>query len=76
MFRNDVTFVLYSSPDTVRMIKSRRTRWAVHVARMGERRGEIEFRWGNPRERDHLGDLDVTGRIILTFWNRNFTFKF
>ena len=30
---------LYSSPDIVRVIKSRRMRWAGHVARMGERRG-------------------------------------
>jgi diadenosine tetraphosphatase ApaH/serine/threonine PP2A family protein phosphatase len=30
---------LYSSPNIVRMIKSKRKRWAGHVARMGERRG-------------------------------------
>jgi hypothetical protein len=30
---------LYCSPNTVRMIKSRRMRWAGHVARMGEERG-------------------------------------
>ena len=30
---------LYSSPSIVRMIKSRRKRWAVHLARMGDRRG-------------------------------------
>jgi len=29
---------LYSSPNTVRVIKSRRMRWAGHVARMGEER--------------------------------------
>jgi len=29
---------LYSSPNIVWVIKSRRMRWAVHVARMGERR--------------------------------------
>jgi len=29
---------LYSSPNIVRVIKSRRMRWAGHVARMGERR--------------------------------------
>jgi len=30
-------------------------------------RGEVctGFWWGNPRERDHLGDPDVDGRIIL-----------
>jgi len=30
---------LYSSPNIVRVIKSRCMRWAGHVARMGERRG-------------------------------------
>jgi len=30
---------MYSSPNIVRMIKSRRMRWAGHIARMGERRG-------------------------------------
>ena len=30
---------LYSSPNIVRVIKSRRMRWAAHVARMGEERG-------------------------------------
>jgi len=29
----------YSSPNNVRVIKSRRMRWADHLARMGERRG-------------------------------------
>ena len=32
---------LYSSPNTVRVIKSRRMIWAVYVARMGEERGCI-----------------------------------
>ena len=30
---------LYSTPNIVRVIKSRRNRWAGHVARMGEERG-------------------------------------
>ena len=30
---------LYSSPNVLRVIKTRRMRWAGHVARMGERRG-------------------------------------
>jgi len=32
---------LYSSPNILRVIKSRRMRWAGHVARMGEERGCI-----------------------------------
>jgi len=33
---------LYSSPNVVRVIKSRRMRWTGHVARMGEERGCID----------------------------------
>jgi hypothetical protein len=32
---NDELYSLYSSPNIVRVIKSRRMRWAEHVARMG-----------------------------------------
>jgi len=56
---------LYSSPNIVRVIKSRRMRWAVHVALMGEERGCIGSGWGNRREGDHWGDLGVDGWIIL-----------
>ena len=40
---------LYCSPSIVRVIKSRRFRWAGHVARMEERRGDAHtgFWWGN-----------------------------
>jgi hypothetical protein len=34
---------LYSSPTIVRVIKSRRMRWAGHVARIGEGRGECRL---------------------------------
>jgi len=30
-----------------------------------------EFCWGNLRDRDHLEDLRVDGRIILNLWSRN-----
>ena len=38
---NEEINVLYSSPNIVRLIKSRRMRWAGHVPRMGEERGCI-----------------------------------
>ena len=44
---------LYSSPNIVRVIKSRRMGWAGHVARMGEERVCIRSWWGSRRERDH-----------------------
>jgi len=43
---------LYCSPNIVRVIKSRRMKWAGHVACMGVRRGGcIGSWWGNLRER-------------------------
>ena len=40
---------LYTSPNIVRVIKSRRMGWAGHVARMGRREACTEFWWGNLR---------------------------
>ena len=38
---NEELNVLYSSPNIVRVIKSRRMRWAGHVARMGVEKGSV-----------------------------------
>jgi len=46
---------LYCSPNIVRMIKSRRKRWAGHVARMGERRGVYRVLVGKPEGKRPLG---------------------
>ena len=61
---------LYSSPNIVRAIKSRRMRWSGHVVHMGEERGCIGSWWGNRMERDHWGDLGVDGWIILGWISR------
>ena len=45
---------LYSSPNIVRVIKSRRMRWAEHVARMGEESGDRVL-VGNPEGKRLLG---------------------
>jgi len=44
-----------SSPNIVRVIKSRRMRWAGHVARMGKERGAYRFLLGKPEGRRPLG---------------------
>jgi len=46
---------LYSSPNIVWVIKSRRMRWAGHVARMGEERGVYSVLVGKSEERRPLG---------------------
>ena len=56
---------LYSSPNIVLVIKSRRMRWAGHVACMGEERGVYRVLVGKPGGRDRWGELGVDGWIIL-----------
>ena len=52
---NEEINVLYSSPNIVRVIKSRRMRWAGHVARMGEERAVYRVLVGKPEGKRPLG---------------------
>jgi hypothetical protein len=52
---NDELHNLYFSPNIVRVIKSRRMRWAGHVARMGEGRGVYRVLVGRPGGKRPLG---------------------
>jgi hypothetical protein len=52
---NDELHSLYSSPNVVRVIKSRRMRWAGHVASMGEERGVYRTLVGRPEGTRPLG---------------------
>jgi hypothetical protein len=63
---NDELHNLYSSPNIVRVIKSRRMKWAGHVALMGEGRVFRGFCLGTPNLRDHWEYLGVGGRITLS----------
>ena len=56
---------LYSLPNIVRVVKSRKMRWAGHVARMGEGRGVHRVLVGKPEEKRPLGRPRTDGRIIL-----------
>jgi hypothetical protein len=54
---NEELHNLYSSPSTIRIIKSRRMRWAGHVARMGEKRNVYRLLVGKPEGKGPLGRL-------------------
>jgi hypothetical protein len=54
---NEELHRLYSSPSIIRMIKSRRMRWAGHVARMGEKRNAYRILVGKPEGKRPLERL-------------------
>jgi hypothetical protein len=53
--RNEQLHNLYSSPSIIRMIKSRRMRYAGHVGRMGKKRNICSILVGKPDGRRPLG---------------------
>jgi len=55
----------YSSPNIVRVIKSRRMRWAGHLARIGKRKGAHRVLVGMTEGKRPLGRLRTDGSIIL-----------
>jgi len=52
---NEELYGLYSSPHIIRVIKSRRIRWAGHLARMGERNGAYRVLVGRCDGKSSLG---------------------
>jgi len=68
--RNEELNDFYSSPNIVRVIKSRRMRWAGHVAHMAEERGVYRVLVGKPEGRRPLGRPRRSGRIILGWISR------
>jgi hypothetical protein len=71
---NEELHNLYSSPDIITQVKSRRMRWAGHVARMGEerkvykvlvRKSEGKRPLGRPRRRWEVGIRMVVREIGL-----------
>jgi hypothetical protein len=72
---------LYSLPNIVRVVKSRRNRWAGHVARVGEKRGVHKVLVGKSVGKRPLGrhrhrwkdnikmDLQEVGEVMETGWS-------
>jgi hypothetical protein len=56
---------VYSLPNIVRVIKSRRMRWAGHVLCMGEGRGVYRVLVGRPEGKNRWEDIGVGGKITL-----------
>jgi hypothetical protein len=58
---------LYSSPNIVRVINSRRVRLVEHVACKGREKAYTGFWWGNMKQKDYLEDPGVDGRMICNW---------
>jgi hypothetical protein len=68
--RNKELRDLYSSPSIIRIINSRRIRWAGHIGRMGEKRNAYRLLVGKPKGKSPLGRprrrwVDNTIRMVL-----------
>jgi hypothetical protein len=60
---NEELHILYSSPNIIGKMKSRRKRRVGHVVSMGEERKCTRIWWESQKERDHLEDQSVDGRM-------------
>jgi hypothetical protein len=77
---NDELHSLYPSPNIVRVIKSRRMRWAGHVAPMAEGRGVYRVLVGRPEGKRPLGrprrgwedNIKMDLREIVIDWGTGF----
>jgi hypothetical protein len=62
---NEEIHNLYSSPSIIRMMKSRRMRWAGHVAQMGQRGMHIGYWIDLPEDMDHWKALVS---MVMNLW--------
>jgi hypothetical protein len=60
---------LYSSPNNFRVTKSRRMRWAGHVAGMGESRGVHKILVGKPEGKRPLGRIRIIIKWKFRKWD-------
>ena len=62
---------LYSSLNIIRVMKSRKMRWAGHVACIGDGRGAYKILVGTRKRRSRLEDLGEDRRIIVKWAYKN-----
>jgi hypothetical protein len=62
---NEELHNLYTSQNIIRVIKTRRIRWAGHIARGGEKRNAYRILVGKPEGKRPLEDLDLGEKVIL-----------
>ena len=53
------------SSNIIRVMKSRKMRWAGHVAYLREKRNAIGVLVGKPEKRGYLEDLGIDGRVCI-----------
>jgi hypothetical protein len=63
--RSEELHNIYTSPNVIRVIKSRRMRWAGHLACRGEMRNAYRILVGKHERKGHSEDLGINGEIIL-----------
>jgi hypothetical protein len=59
---NEELHNLYSSPSIIRMMKSRKTRWAKHVAGIGRKGVHTRFQWESQKGEGHWEGIDIDGK--------------
>jgi hypothetical protein len=64
---NEELHNLYSSTSIIIMIKSKRMRWAGHIAQMGRGGLHIGYWWESRKEEDHWEDQDL-GMLTILKW--------
>jgi hypothetical protein len=62
---NEELHNLYAAPDVIKVVKSRRVRWAGACSTHGKDEKFVHNSGLTPKGRDHLEDVGVDGRIIL-----------